>query len=119
MDLELKNHTALIDIARNAGLGVLTYEEQAENWRLAIARVRKIVERWGIDFQPLHGAQYRDRRRYGSLAVKQCRANQADNQQLRAPRPGSGIPGGQQRQQRDDAAFTPVVGPQYQEGIFR
>ena len=24
--------------------------EQAENWRLAIARVRKIVERWGIEF---------------------------------------------------------------------
>ena len=45
-----ENHRALIDIARDAGLGVLTYDEQAENWRLAIARVRKIVERWGIDF---------------------------------------------------------------------
>lgn len=45
-----ENHRTLINIARDAGLGVLTYEEQAENWRLAIARVRKIVERWGIDF---------------------------------------------------------------------
>ena len=36
--------------ARDAGLGVLTYEAQAENWRLAMGRVAKIVERWGIDF---------------------------------------------------------------------
>jgi hypothetical protein len=44
------NHRVLIDIARDAGLGILTYEAQMENWRLAIARVRKIVERWGIEF---------------------------------------------------------------------
>jgi rubrerythrin len=44
------NHRILIDIARDAGLGILTYDDQAENWRLAIARVRKIVERWGIEF---------------------------------------------------------------------
>jgi hypothetical protein len=36
--------------ARDAGLGVLSYEEQADNWRLALGRVAKIVERWGIDF---------------------------------------------------------------------
>ena len=29
---------------------MLTYEEQAENWRVAMARVRAIVTRWGIDF---------------------------------------------------------------------
>jgi len=39
-----------MDLARTAGLGVLSYEEQARNWQLAIARVRKIVERWGIEF---------------------------------------------------------------------
>jgi hypothetical protein len=33
-----------------AGLGVLTVDQQADNWRLAIARVRKLVERWGIRF---------------------------------------------------------------------
>ena len=38
------------DIAREAGLGILTYEQQADNWRLAIARVRKLVERWDIQF---------------------------------------------------------------------
>ena len=46
----LDNHRHLMAIAREAGLGLLSYDEQAENWRLAIARVRKIVERWNIDF---------------------------------------------------------------------
>ena len=46
----LANHRVLIDHARDAGLGVLSYEEQAENWRVAMARVRAIVERWGIEF---------------------------------------------------------------------
>jgi hypothetical protein len=46
----LPNHRVLMSIARDAGLGVLTYEEQAENWRVAIARVRAIVQRWGIEF---------------------------------------------------------------------
>jgi hypothetical protein len=46
----LDNHRYLMGMARDAGLGVLTFDEQAENWRLAIARVRKIVERWGIEF---------------------------------------------------------------------
>jgi rubrerythrin len=46
----MDNHRALMDLARRAGLGVLSYEEQADNWRLAMARVRKIVERWGIEF---------------------------------------------------------------------
>jgi hypothetical protein len=36
--------------ARSGGLGVLSFEEQADNWRVAMARVRKIVERWGIAF---------------------------------------------------------------------
>jgi hypothetical protein len=46
----LPNHRALVQLARDAGLGVLTYDEQAENWRLALARVRAIVENWGIAF---------------------------------------------------------------------
>jgi rubrerythrin len=46
----MDNHRVLMDHAREAGLGVLSYDEQAENWRLAMARVRKIVERWGIEF---------------------------------------------------------------------
>ena len=49
-DYFLTNHRALLKIARKAGLGVLTVDEQADNWRLAIARVRKLVERWGIQF---------------------------------------------------------------------
>jgi len=36
--------------AREAGLGVLGYEEQAENWRRALAHVAAIVGRWGIEF---------------------------------------------------------------------
>lgn len=46
----LANHRVLIDYARQGGLGVLTYDEQAANWRLAIAKVRKVVEQWGIKF---------------------------------------------------------------------
>jgi hypothetical protein len=29
---------------------VLSYEDQAANWERALAHVRRIVERWGIDF---------------------------------------------------------------------
>lgn len=46
----LDNHRVLMGYARDAGLGVLGYAEQAENWRVAMARVRAIVERWGIEF---------------------------------------------------------------------
>ena len=46
----LNNHRILLRVAREAGLGVLTFEQQADNWRLAIARVRKLVERWNIEF---------------------------------------------------------------------
>jgi rubrerythrin len=49
-DYFLANHRVLIDYARQGGLGVLGYDEQADNWRVALARVRSIVERWGIDF---------------------------------------------------------------------
>jgi hypothetical protein len=49
-DYYLDNHRALVELSRQGGLGVLTYDEQADNWRLALARVRKIVERWGIEF---------------------------------------------------------------------
>jgi hypothetical protein len=46
----LPNHRALVQHARDAGLGVLTYDEQAENWRTALARCRAIVGEWGIAF---------------------------------------------------------------------
>jgi len=49
-DTFLPNHRELIGIAREAGLGVLSYEDQADNWRVAMARVRSLVERWGIEF---------------------------------------------------------------------
>ncbi len=49
-DYFLPNHRVLVEHARQGGLGVLTYEEQADNWRLALARVRAMVEKWGIAF---------------------------------------------------------------------
>src|SRR5271166_3492980 len=49
-DYFLQNHRALLDIARKAGLGILTFDEQADNWKLAIARVKKLVSRWNIEF---------------------------------------------------------------------
>ncbi|GAC1402114.1 MAG: hypothetical protein NVSMB64_01370 [Candidatus Velthaea sp.] len=49
-DYFLPNHRVLVQHAREGGLGVLTFDEQAENWRTALARVRAIVEEWGIEF---------------------------------------------------------------------
>lgn len=46
----LANHRVLVDLARQAGLGVLSFAEQADNWRVAMAKVRAIVTRWGIEF---------------------------------------------------------------------
>lgn len=46
----LDNHRRLNDIAREAGLGLPTRDELADNWRLALGRVAKIVDRWGIEF---------------------------------------------------------------------
>jgi hypothetical protein len=46
----IENHRVMIDCAREAGLGVLSFDEQAENWRYAIAKVRKVVGDWGIKF---------------------------------------------------------------------
>ena len=43
-------HRVLLDIARRAGLGILSVDEQADNWRVAIAKVRKLLERWHIEF---------------------------------------------------------------------
>ncbi|MBI2760221.1 MAG: ferritin-like domain-containing protein [Chloroflexi bacterium] len=49
-DYFLANHRVLMDHARDAGLGVLSYDEQAENWRVALAKVAQLVARWGIEF---------------------------------------------------------------------
>ena len=49
-DYFLPNHRVLVQHARDAGLGVLTFDEQAENWRTALARCRAIVGEWGIQF---------------------------------------------------------------------
>ncbi|HEV3156008.1 MAG TPA: hypothetical protein VGZ00_01550 [Candidatus Baltobacteraceae bacterium] len=46
----MPNHRVLVQFARDGGLGVLSYDEQAENWREALARVRVLVEKWGIAF---------------------------------------------------------------------
>jgi rubrerythrin len=46
----IENHRVLVDLARQGGLGVLSFDEQADNWRYAIAKVKKVVEDWGIKF---------------------------------------------------------------------
>ena len=49
--LEDRDDVLEVDVAHvDAGLGVLSYAEQAENWRIAMPRVRAIVQRWGIAF---------------------------------------------------------------------
>jgi hypothetical protein len=49
-DYFLQNHRVLLDIARRAGLGILSVDDQAQNWRVAIAKVRRLLERWRIEF---------------------------------------------------------------------
>jgi hypothetical protein len=46
--LDVQRH--LEDVARQAGLGVATFETKQENWRLAMLKVKAVVEPYGIDF---------------------------------------------------------------------
>jgi len=65
-------------------------------------------QRRRIDLQAFKGAEHGDGRRDGAVAVEQRRADKADDQKLRTPRSRLGVPGGKQRQQRDDTAFAAV-----------
>ena len=62
-DYFLPNHRVLLNIARKAGLGILSVDEQADNWRLAIARVRKLVETMAHRVSGDSGTGYRGRGR--------------------------------------------------------
>jgi hypothetical protein len=39
--------------AREAGLGILTEEERAENWRSAVLRLKGVLEPYGVEFPAL------------------------------------------------------------------
>ena len=43
----------LEETARAAGLGVLTEDERAENWRAAVLRLKGILEPHGVEFPAL------------------------------------------------------------------
>ncbi|MFI5020256.1 MAG: hypothetical protein ACHQRJ_01205 [Alphaproteobacteria bacterium] len=43
-------HRLLEEVARGAGLGILTIEERRENWRAALLRMKGLVEPHGITF---------------------------------------------------------------------
>ncbi len=75
-------------------------------------------QRRRIDLQAFKGAEHGDGRRDGAVAIEKRRADKADDQKLCAPRSGPGIAGGEQRQQRDDAAFAAVIGAQNQQRVF-
>jgi hypothetical protein len=46
-------HRLLEEVARRAGLGILTVEERAENWRTAILRLKGVLEPYGVEFPAL------------------------------------------------------------------
>lgn len=46
-------HRMLEDAARDAGLGILSEEERAENWRGAVLKLKGLVEPHGIEFPGL------------------------------------------------------------------
>ncbi|HLB07763.1 MAG TPA: diiron oxygenase [Alphaproteobacteria bacterium] len=43
-------HRLIEDVARGAGLGILTLEERRENWRGAILKMKGLVEPYGVEF---------------------------------------------------------------------
>ena len=69
-------------------------------------------------FNPSIALEHRNRRGDRAVAVEQRGADQADDQQLRAPGSGSRVACVQQRQQGDDAAFAAVVRTQDQQRVF-
>jgi rubrerythrin len=46
-------HRMLEDVARGAGLGILTLEERRENWRAAVLKMKANLEPYGIKFPAL------------------------------------------------------------------
>jgi hypothetical protein len=46
-------HRMLEVTAREAGLGILTEEERAENWRSAVLRLKGVLEPYGVEFPAL------------------------------------------------------------------
>ena len=46
-------HRLLEEAARGAGLGILTEEERADNWRAAVLRLKGILEPHGVEFPAL------------------------------------------------------------------
>jgi len=46
-------HRMLEATAREAGLGILTEEERAENWRSAVLRLKGVLEPYGVEFPAL------------------------------------------------------------------
>ncbi len=49
----LPAHRMLEATAREAGLGILTEDERAENWRLAVLRLKGVLEPHGVEFPAL------------------------------------------------------------------
>ena len=75
-------------------------------------------ERGRVDLETFDGAEHRNCRGDHAVAIQQCGADQADNQQRGAPASGRCMPDVEQRQQRDDAALTVIVCTQDQNGVF-
>lgn len=46
-------HKLLEEVARDAGLGILTEDERAENWRTAVLRLKGLLEPHGVEFPAL------------------------------------------------------------------
>jgi hypothetical protein len=46
-------HRLLEDVARAAGLGVLTLDERRDNWRQAVLKLKGFIEPYGIEFPAL------------------------------------------------------------------
>ena len=46
----LPAHRMLEDVARDAGLGILTLDERRENWRAAVLKMKGLLEPHGVEF---------------------------------------------------------------------
>jgi ribonucleotide reductase beta subunit family protein with ferritin-like domain len=46
----IANQRAIEEVARQAGLGIASYDEKRENWRQAMLNVKGVLDRYGIPF---------------------------------------------------------------------
>ena len=115
-DHEPHQHDRAEDMPDPGGAVALDQEQQDEN--RDGQRHHDALELRRMDLQPLDGAEHRNRRRDGAVAVEQGGAEEADHHHRGAAATLLGASRTDQGEQRQDAAFAVVVGAHDQDSVF-